>query len=74
MNGLTSNNAKIRKKLEWYDISCPYRSMSGTGTGISGVFLLVWVPSMDLYEHSDYSRVYSLAESSSFFGILEPRT
>ena len=26
--------------------------MSGTGTGVLGVFLLVWVPSMDLYEHS----------------------
>ena len=30
---------------------CLYRSMSGTGTGIPGVFLLVWVPVMDLYEH-----------------------
>jgi hypothetical protein len=48
--------------------------MSGTGTGVSGVFLLVWVPAMDLYEHSDCNRVYSLAESSFFFGILEPRT
>ena len=54
-------------------VKCPYRSMSGTGTGIKWVFSLVWVPAMDLYEHSDYSRVYSLAESSSFFGILEPR-
>ena len=34
------------------DVKCPYRSMSGTGTGIYGVFSLVWVPSMDLYEHS----------------------
>ena len=48
--------------------------MSGTGTGISGVFLLVWVPSMDLYEHLDDSCVYSFAESSFFFGIFEPRT
>ena len=56
------------------NVKCPYRSMSGTGTGVLGVFLLVWVPSMDLYEHSDDSCVYSLAESSFFFGILEPRT
>ena len=34
------------------DVRCPYGSMSGTGTGIWGVFSLVWVPSMDLYEHS----------------------
>ena len=34
-------------------IKCPYRSMSGTGTGVLGVFSLVWVPSMDLYEHSE---------------------
>ena len=34
-------------------VKCPYRSMSGTGTGVSGVFSLVWVPSMDLYEHSE---------------------
>ena len=27
--------------------------MSGTGTGVLGVFLLVWVSSMDLYEHLD---------------------
>lgn len=74
MNGLTFNNTKIRKKLEWYVIRCPYRSMSGTGTGVWGVFLLVSVPSMDLYQHWDYNRVYSWAESSSFFGILEPRT
>lgn len=33
------------------DGKCPYRSMHGTGTGISGVFLSVWVPSMDLYKH-----------------------
>ena len=31
---------------------CPYRSREWTGTGILGVFLLVWVPSMDPYEHS----------------------
>ena len=52
MNGLTSNNTKIRKKLEWYDIRCPYRSMSGTGTSVLGVILLVWVQAMDRYEHS----------------------
>ena len=51
MNGLTSNNTKIRKKLEWYDIKCPYRSRCGTGTGVLGVFLLVWVQPMDRYEH-----------------------
>ena len=34
--------------------------MSGTGTGISRVFLLVEVPSMDLYEHSGaFERHYS---------------
>ena len=33
------------------DGKCPYRSMHGTGTGFSGVFLSVWVPSMDLYKH-----------------------
>ena len=32
-------------------VKCPYRSRCGTGTGVLGVFLLVWVPSMDLYEH-----------------------
>ena len=47
--------------------------MSGTGTGISGVLLLVWVPSMDLYEHSDDSCVYSLAESSFFSGTCMPK-
>ena len=47
--------------------------MSGTGTGISGVFLLVSVPSMDLYEHLDYNRVYSLAESSFFSGTCMPK-
>lgn len=31
------------------------------------------VPSMDLYEHSDYNRVYSLAESSFFSGICMPK-
>ena len=47
------------RRQTWDIASCvkfPYRSMSGTGTGISGVFLLVWVPSMDLYEHSGFSR------------------
>lgn len=34
--------------------------MGGTGTGIYGVFLLVWVPSMDLYE-----RRYSLTFRTS---------
>ena len=55
------------------NVKCPYRSMSGTGTGISGVLLLVWVPSMDLYEHSDDSCVYSFAESSFFFGTCMPK-
>ena len=55
------------------NVKCPYRSMSGTGTGISGVFLLVWVPSMDLYEHLDDSCVYSFAESSFFFGTCMPK-
>lgn len=36
------------------DAECPYRSKCGTCTGISGVFSLVWVPSMDLYEHSAF--------------------
>ena len=33
--------------------------MSGTGTGVLGVFLLVWVPSMDLYEHFDALEEHS---------------
>jgi hypothetical protein len=41
--------------------------------GHFGVFLLVWVPSMDLYEHLDYNRVYSLAESSFFSGTCMPK-
>ena len=52
---------------------CPYRSREWTGTGILGVLLLVWVPSMDLYEHSDDSCVYSFAKSSFFFGICMPK-
>ena len=39
------------------NVKCPYRSREWTCTGILGVFLLVWVPSMDLYEHSDVLEI-----------------
>ena len=55
------------------NVKCPYRSRCGTGTGVLGVFLLVWVPSMDLYEYSNGSRFYSLAESSFFSGTCMPK-
>ena len=39
------------------NVKCPYRSREWTGTGILGVFLLVWVQPMDLYEHSDVLEI-----------------
>lgn len=44
---------KKRRKRGDTSSARTYRSRCGTGTGVLGVFLLVWVPSMDLYEHSD---------------------
>ena len=44
--------------------------MSGTGTGISGVFSLVRVPSMDLYGHLTSIVAPSHFYNSNFLNIF----